>query len=160
MKLNGKCKWACVKTPNTTFEPAWSIDIVINDSQEKEIRKLGLKPKVDKDGDTVIKLKRKVDRRDGTTNEAPKVVDANNEPFDKLIGNGSTVNVIFSVFEWENKFGSGVSADLKGVQVVDHVPFGDDEDFEPVAKNESAPSKPAAKKSSKADFDDDVPDFL
>lgn len=165
MKIKGYAKWASVHSPNTTFEPVWSIDLVISEASADALKKLGLKPKKDKDGDLVYKFKRKVNRVDGDTNEQPKCVDKANQPFYKLIGNGSEVIVLFSTYEWSNKFGSGVGADLKGVQVLELVSFGDDEDFENLEEGDEeiigeAPPKPVAKKGKSVDFDDDVPDFL
>jgi hypothetical protein len=154
MKIQGKCKWASIQTPNTTFEPSWSIDIIVDNQKAAELKKLGLKTKVDKDGDLVFKIKRKVSKADGTPNSPPKCVDRQNEPFTKKIGNGSEVIALFSVFEWKNKFGSGVSADFRGVQVVQHVPFGDDEDFEVLEEEIGTSEK------KEAPFDDDIPDFL
>ena len=45
---------------------------------------------------------------------------------DKLIGNGSTVNVLYAPFAWEMNGKSGTSAILKKVQVVDLVSYGED----------------------------------
>jgi hypothetical protein len=130
MLKNVKCKWAAVQQPNTTFEPVWSIDIVLDGTNLKMVKEAGLKPKVDKDGDTVFKFKRKVFRADGEKNNPPEVVDAKKEPFHDLIGNGSTVNISANVYEWENKFGKGIAANLNGVQVVDLVPYGNKESFD------------------------------
>ena len=42
-----------------------------------------------------------------------------------LIGNGSTVNVLFKTYEWNHKptNRSGKSADLQAVQVVNLIPY-------------------------------------
>jgi hypothetical protein len=45
-----------------------------------------------------------------------------------LVGNGSKVNVLYTTYEWKYKGRSGVSADLKKVQVVDLVPYQGDAD--------------------------------
>lgn len=55
----------------------------------------------------------------------PKVVDAKNNPWpkDKLIGNGSTVNVIVNQWSTTNKFGSFTGLGLQAIQIVDLVPY-------------------------------------
>ena len=45
-----------------------------------------------------------------------------------LVGNGSKVNVLYTTYEWKYKGCSGVSADLKKIQVVDLVPYQGDAD--------------------------------
>jgi trans-aconitate methyltransferase len=47
-----------------------------------------------------------------------------------LIGNGSEVNVLYTTYEWEFKGRSGVSADLRAVQVTNLVPYNTDADAE------------------------------
>lgn len=56
-------------------------------------------------------------------NEQPRVVDADMEPFDKLIGNGSLVNVQYRVGSWNFKGKAGKTGYLKAVQVVEHIPY-------------------------------------
>ena len=150
--VQGKAMWAAVQAPNTQFEPVYSIDVVVNEEDAETLQGHGLKVK-EKDGELIFKVKRKLYKADGTQNNKPKVVDAQNAPFAGLIGNGSTVNVKYSVFEWNNKFGQGVGADLQGVQVVELVEFGDNEDFSVVDGFVAQPTK-----SSDADslpFDED-----
>ena len=49
---------------------------------------------------------------------------------DTLIGNGSEVNVLYSTYEWEFGGKSGVSADLRAIQVTNLVPYNTDADAE------------------------------
>ena len=49
-----------------------------------------------------------------------------------MVGNGSEVNVIFDIFEWEMRGKKGKTAWLNKVQVVNLVPFGGGEDFDVV----------------------------
>ena len=51
-------------------------------------------------------------------------------PFTDLVGNGSKVAVKYFVREWEYAGKSGTTADLKAVQVLEHIAYGDGEDFD------------------------------
>ncbi len=127
--ISGTAYWAHVQQPNTTYEPAYSIDILVDDSNRAAIEADGLpiKNKGDDRGD-FVQLKQKVARRDGSENPAPVVVDANKEITKALVGNGSKVNVLYSPYEWSMNGKSGVSGILKKVQVVDLVSYGEDFD--------------------------------
>jgi len=127
--ITGKCYWAKVHAPDTNFEPVWSIDICVDDNNREAIMKDGLaiKNKGDERGD-FVQIKQKVNRRDGTENDAPVVLDAQKQPMTKLIGNGSIVNVMYTPYEWNMNGKSGVSPLLKKVQVVNLVSYGEDFD--------------------------------
>jgi len=131
--LSGKCHYASVVEPNTTFEPTWQIDIALDKESKKLVEAAGLsiKNKGDDRGDYVT-LKRKVLRKDGSRRRAPSVKDSQNNPWDsKLIGNGSTVNVKALPFDWSYAGKTGRSADLTAVQVVDLIEYNTD-DFDVV----------------------------
>mgnify|MGYP003625143821 CR=1 FL=1 len=131
--ITGNAHWAAIKTPNTTFDPQWQIDVTL-DAENKAIVEgtgLNIKNKGDARGD-FVSLKRKVTRANGEANQAPTLIDRQNRPMTPvLIGNGSDVNVKFKAFEYDNSFGKGVSADLQSVQVVNLVEYegADDDSF-------------------------------
>lgn len=131
--ITGKAYWAHVQQPNTTYEPEWSIDICVDDTNREAITRDGLpiKNKGDERGD-FVHIRQKVKRRDGTDNDAPVIVDAKKNVTRELIGNGSTVNVMYTPFEWEMNGKSGVSPILKKIQIVDLVSYGAKEDFDTV----------------------------
>lgn len=139
--LSGKAHWASVANPNTTFEPVWSVDLAIEGDELNKARQMGLaiKNKGDDRGDFVT-IKRKVNRRDGTQNQAPALVDANKNPMSgTLIGNGSDINVLFKTYEWEYAGKTGVGAELQKVQVANLVPYSDgSDDFDVVPDGYSA----------------------
>ena len=63
------------------------------------------------------------------------VVDADKEPFNQIIGNGSEVTIIYKIYEWKNNFGKGIGADLDKIMVHKLVPYAGgnaDEDFDDV----------------------------
>lgn len=127
--ITGKCYWAKVHSPDTRYEPVYSIDICVDDNNREAIMKDGLaiKNKGDERGD-FVQIKQKVNRRDGSENPAPVVLDAQKNPMTKLIGNGSIVNVLYTPYEWEMNGKRGVSPLLKKVQVVNLVSYGEDFD--------------------------------
>ena len=127
--LNGKAYWASVVTPNTTFDEdgVYSIDLAVDEENKKSAVSEGLsiKNKGDERGDFVT-IKRKAKRKDGSVNRAPDIMDNMKRPLQNtLIGNGSTVNVLFKTYEWNHKptNRSGKSADLQAVQVVNLIPY-------------------------------------
>ena len=79
-------------------------------------------------------MKRKVARKDGTPNQAPKLLDANKEPLDVAVGNGSKVNVQYREWETSNNYGDFKGLDLQAVQVVDLVEYtgSDGSELQPI----------------------------
>ena len=65
--ITGKAYWASVQQPNTTFEPEWGIDILVDDNNREAIQADGLtiKNKDDERGD-FVHIRQRVKRRDGT----------------------------------------------------------------------------------------------
>ena len=100
---------------------------------------LSIKNKGDDRGDFVT-IKRKVNRKDGTQNQAPALVDANKNPMNgTLIGNGSDINVLFKTYEWEYAGKTGMGAELQKVQVTNLIEYSDgSDDFDVVPDGYSA----------------------
>ena len=131
---NVPVNWANVLAPNTQFEPAWEIQVTLTKEQADKlqeeaqaINKKGLKFKTE-DGKITFRFRRKVQRADGNGENSPPVVCGplgKDDRWTRLIGNGSICNVQYGISEYNNKFGKGVTTDLKGVQVLIHVPFGE-----------------------------------
>ena len=131
--IAGTAYWASVITPNTKFDAdgVWTIDVGnLDDLNKKKAQKDGLtvKNKGDEKEDFVT-IKRKVRNAKGSLNRQPNVVDANKRLItDTMIGNGSKVNVLYEPFEWNFGGKTGVSADLRAVQVTELVPYSTEED--------------------------------
>ena len=131
--LKGKAYWASITSPNTTFDSdgVWTVDVGNLDEKNKKIAQadgLNIKNKGDDRGDFVT-IKRKVKNKRGDLNKAPEVVDAQKRAMiNTLIGNGSEVNVLYSTYDWEFGGKSGVSADLRAVQVTNLIPYNADAD--------------------------------
>ena len=131
--ISGTAYWASVITPNTKFDAdgVWTIDVGnLDDLNKKKAQKDGLtvKNKGDEKEDFVT-IMRKVRNAKGSLNRQPNVVDANKRLItDTMIGNGSKVNVLYEPFEWNFGGKTGVSADLRAVQVTELVPYSTEED--------------------------------
>ena len=131
--MSGTAYWASVITPNTKFDAdgVWTIDVGnLDDLNKKKAQKDGLtiKNKGDEKEDFVT-FKRKVRNAKGNLNRQPNVVDANKRLItETMIGNGSKVNVLYEPFEWNFGGKTGVSADLRAVQVTELVPYTTEED--------------------------------
>lgn len=122
----GIASWAKVFDPaidQYNPEGIWSIDLKVTDEEKERLEKLGLKGK-QSDPSTFV-FKRHIKKKDGSPIQRPTVVDANKSVWDsnKLIGNGSTVNVAFSTYEHQASSVHGLGKTLKAVQVVKHVPY-------------------------------------
>ena len=134
--ISGKCYWASVIEPNTRYEPAWQIDISVDDENRSVIEAASI-PIMNREDDRgeFIRAKRKVSRPDGSMRNAPSVIDSQNSPWNgKLIGNGSKVNVKAFPFDWDYGGKTGRSVDLAAVQVVELIEYTREpvEDFTPV----------------------------
>ena len=125
--VEGKAYWASITRPNTTFDPVYQVDLAIDDATADDFKSRGVTVKTDDRGN-IIKFKRKVSRQDGSQNPTPRLVDSAKNPVDVLVGNGSTVKVLYKEFEWQFAGKSGKSLDLQAVQVLDLVPYGEDFD--------------------------------
>jgi len=126
-KLQGKAMWAKVfaynKDKNEEFHGpggACTIDLIFEKEELDAFIATGARttPKVTDEGMSV-KFKRKMTH--GTIADfggVPQVVDADRNPWDgTLIGNGSLVEVAFTVYD--TKMGTGCR--LEGVRVIEHV---------------------------------------
>ena len=137
MIIQGIAYWAKV-----TGEPSWgyknqykewSIDIALDDKTVKKLLAEGVaKDKIKNKGDdrgNFLTLKRRELRKDGEPAKRIPVVGPDGKtPWDQnvLIGNGSRVNV--KLILNENDDGTTRPSILR-LQVVEHVPYGDGEDF-------------------------------
>ena len=138
MIVKGKVTYASVQQPNTKFTPRWELNLF--PEKEEDVRKLekaGVNVKEDKEsGESFIKVSQNVTRKDGKENNPPRVVDAAKNEFTALIGNGSICNVKFSLWEYDNFGKKGIKPILEAVQVIKHVPYEEDEDFDVVDTEE------------------------
>jgi hypothetical protein len=120
--VDGVAYWASVTSPNTTYEPVYTINLVVDEETADKFRSAGHTVKDKEEGPTIV-FKRKVHGPNGMIRNAPKLIDRFKHEMDCQIGNGSTVRVQYK--EWESnrqgKLWKGL--DLQAVQVVDLVSY-------------------------------------
>ncbi len=125
--------WSKLATPENKFgseETQWAIDLILSDDESRKWVRAGLATKerfMDVDGVEVPVIKLKKDthwKKSGEAKTPVKVVDAYGQEVDaRLIGNGSIVNVQYSVREWEFQGRKGKTPELVAVQVIELVEF-------------------------------------
>jgi len=122
--LEGTAYWASIKAPNTTFEPVYTINLVVDKDTANDFASRGHKIKDMDEGPAVI-IKRKVNGPNGRIRPAPKLVDNNKQEIDLNVGNGSKVKVQYNEYSGEGKFGPYTGLDLQAVQVLDLVEYNE-----------------------------------
>jgi len=122
--VEGLAYWASVTTPNTKFEPVYSVNLLVEDKVAKEFAAKGHKIKEMQEGSAIV-IKRKAIDKKGNNRQPPKLVDIDKNPINDLIGNGSKVKVQYHEWETSNQFGDFKGLDFQAMQVVDLVPYGD-----------------------------------
>ena len=121
--LEGTAYWASVTTPNTTFEPTYSVNLVVDEATAADFKARGFSIKEMDEGPSIV-IKRKVDGKDGAVRSAPRLVDQYKNPLDAKVGNGSVVKVQYNEWETTNKYGSFKGLDFQAMQVLDLVDVG------------------------------------
>lgn len=122
MIVEGTGYWASIKTPNTTFEPKYTINLVIEQSVADDFASRGHTIKQMNEGPALV-IKRNVNGPNGMVRNAPRLIDANKQDINLAVGNGSKVRVQCSEYDWEWKGNSGKGLDLQAVQIVELVEY-------------------------------------
>lgn len=126
-----KLYWAKLDKPVDPFGTLqWELTIQVPKKRESEVASLGkVKEGFDK-GTVAVALKKKALKADGSEAAKVGVVDANKQPLDsKLIGNGSTGNIIVFQRPYEIKAPngkvtkSGITTMLTKVQVTELIKY-------------------------------------
>lgn len=141
--IKGYALWASVQEPNTTFDPAWKIELVISEEDASALKKQGFNVKnasqvkgAEEFGEFVVSFKQPcTSKSTGEPNPAPVVVDKDAKPFTDLVGNGSFVNVEYFPSAWSFAGKKGTKGYLRGVQVIHHVPYQSETGFKPISDN-------------------------
>ena len=142
----------------------YKVTIALDDASWSKFNKSGLSLKVrDLDGKQVVTFKRDVHAKTGTDAKGkkwslgggpPRVIDEHGDDFDKLIGNGSTGELLIEVYEISSGPLKGKKGHrLEAVKILNHIPYepNDDEDEEEteVEESQEETEEEAPKKSSK-----------
>ena len=120
--LEGKAYWASVTTPNTTFEPVYTVDLIVDEETANDFASRGHKIKQHDEGPAIV-IKRKVNGPNGITRPAPRLLDKDKQEINVAVGNGSKVRVQFNEYSGEGKYGPYQGLDLQAVQVVDLIEY-------------------------------------
>lgn len=120
--IQGKAFWASVTTPNTTFEPVYSVNLVVDQETADKFRSEGYAIKDMEEGPALV-IKRKVNGPNGLVRSAPKLMDKSKNEIDVSVGNGSIVKVQYKPWEsqWKGKTFKGL--DFQAMQVLDLVAY-------------------------------------
>lgn len=117
----------------------WTFDLAVDKETVTTLKKLGLGPKIKNKGDdrgNFIQFRRNATKQDAdnTPNNPIKVVDHHGKPWDtkKPIGNGSTLNVRFNV--WQGK--KSAKPVVLAVQVWDLVEYNNGNGGFPVKEDD------------------------
>ena len=121
--VTGTAYWASVTTPNTTYEPVYTVNLVVDEDTAQTFRSQGHTVKDMDEGPALI-IKRKVNGPNGMIRQPPKLVDSTKNPIDERIGNGSAVKIQYKEWEsvWKGKTFKGL--DFQAMQVLDLVSVG------------------------------------
>ena len=92
MIKQGKCKYAWITTPNTKFQPTYTINLEVSEEEYNECKSKCFPTKQDEDGFYMV-IRRKVDGPSGMKRAAPRLFDESKNEVDVQIGNGSEVKV-------------------------------------------------------------------
>ena len=115
MIIDGTAYWASIKTPNTTFEPVFTLNLVVSQDVADDFASKGHTVKQMDEGPALI-IKRKVNGPNGMVRNAPRLLDQNKQDVNLAVGNGSKVRVQCNEYEWEYAGKEGKSLDLQAVQ--------------------------------------------
>lgn len=120
--LDGTAYWASVKTPNTTYEPVYSVNLIVDENTAEEFKGRGFKVKAMDEGLAVV-IKRKVHGPKGIVREAPKLYDRMKNEIDVQVGNGSKVRVQYKEWESSRNGTTYKGLDFMAMQVIDLVAY-------------------------------------
>tara|TARA_R100000995_G_C3481976_1_gene124501 strand:- start:2484 stop:2900 length:417 start_codon:yes stop_codon:yes gene_type:complete len=120
--LNGVAKWASITTPNTRFEPVYTLDLIVEEDIANDFAARGHKVKQHDEGPALV-IKRKVNGPNGMVRSAPRLLDNDKQEINVAVGNGSKVRVQYNEYSGEGKFGPYIGLDLQAVQVTDLVEY-------------------------------------
>lgn len=121
--LQGEAYWASVTSPNTTYDPVYTVNLVVDEATAEDFQSRGFTVKQMDEGQALV-IKRKVNGPNGMVRPAPRLVDKFKNPLDARVGNGSSVRVQYKEWEseWKGKVFKGL--DFQAMQVVDLVEVG------------------------------------
>jgi len=129
--LEGTAYWAFVTTPNTTYDPCYTVNLVVDNETAQAFEDRGFTVKQMNEGPAII-IKRKVNGPNGMVRRAPVLMDRLKQEIDVNVGNGSHVKVQYKEWEsqWNGKTFKGL--DFMKMQVLNLIEYnnGDVDEFD------------------------------
>lgn len=120
--VQGTAYWASIKRPNTTYEPVYSVNLVVDEETASDFKRRGFKIKDMNEGPAII-IKRKVNGGPKGTREPPKLYDRMKNEIDVEVGNGSKVKVSYREWEMDRAGQHYQGLEFIALQVLDLVPY-------------------------------------
>ncbi len=133
--VDGVAYWASITQPNTKFEPKYTINLVVDEDIADTFRSKGYTV-MDKEEGPTLQIKRKVNGPNGMVREAPVLMDRSKNLIDCQVGNGSKVRVQYRPWEVNRQGELFKGLELCKVQVVDLIPFGDEDEFDVIEEED------------------------
>ena len=124
--LEGTAYWAFVTSPNTTYDPVYTVNLVVDIETASDFEDGGFTVKQMDEGPAVV-IKRKVNGPNGMIRKAPILVDRSLKEVDVNVGNGSKVKVKYKEWEstWNGRQFKGL--DFVKMQIIDLVEYNRDD---------------------------------
>lgn len=120
---NVPVRWAHLINPDTMYQPQWSVEMLLNAADAKQMKALGFNVKDSEDG-PFLKAKSVVTTRGGKVNRKPVLVGPDPAvPFEEEVGNGSVCNVLVYAKYVTVSGKKYLACYLNGVQVIEHVAY-------------------------------------
>ena len=122
--LEGTAYWAFVTSPNTKYDPCYSVNLVVDEATAQNFEDRGFPVKQMDEGPAVV-IKRKVNGPNGMIRKAPGLIDNRKQEIDVTVGNGSHVKVQYK--EWESQWNGRTykGLDFMKMQVLKLVEYND-----------------------------------
>lgn len=127
--FSGKAMWAEVTDVNKYGK--YAVKLIVDEQAAKEFEAIGSKstPKQTDDGSWQLSFTRDPSKDVYVNGKKQKagpleVIDADGNPYEGKIGNGSDVTLKITVFKWDNAYGKGVGVRIDKVRVDTLVPYG------------------------------------
>ena len=124
--LKGKAKWASITSPNTRYDPVYTINLIVDDQTVKKFEEQGYLVKQEPEGPAVV-MQRKVDGPNGMIRPAPKLYDKDNNEIKDPITNGSYVAVQYNAYSGQSQHGPYQGLDLQAVKVLRSEAFNEED---------------------------------
>ena len=121
--LQGEAYWVSATTPNTTYDPVYSVNLVVDQEVADDFKSRGFTVKQMDEGPALI-IKRKVNGPNGMVRPAPRLVDQYKNPLDARVGNGSVVKVQYKEWQSDWKGQTFYGLDFQAMQVIELIEVG------------------------------------